>query len=174
MLPTPSILKSILIVVLLALGVAKPLEAQEPLRILRSNTTSIDVQEGTKRYRGYWTVSPKVDKDVYYAHRFTKKTVVGSFPISTRSLLRSSPVARTTSSSCSTGKIGALQRYLPSELLPAECPKTIVASTRFPFTMARTVASTSKALSMALRLCDFSSITVQTTPSYSLPLSRKG
>jgi hypothetical protein len=75
----PSILKPALIAMLLTLGALQPLRAQQHLRILRSNSTSIDVQEGTRRYRGYWTVSPEVAKDVYYVHRFTKNTVVRFF-----------------------------------------------------------------------------------------------
>jgi hypothetical protein len=69
-------LKSVGAAVLLTLGAVHALDAQEPLRVLRSNTPSIDVQDGTKLYKGYWTVSPGVDKDIYYAHRFTESTVV--------------------------------------------------------------------------------------------------
>ncbi|HVX49611.1 MAG TPA: hypothetical protein VHB48_05610, partial [Chitinophagaceae bacterium] len=47
------------------------LKAQHSLPVLRANTVSIDVREGKNFYKGYWSASPSVKKDVYYAHRFT-------------------------------------------------------------------------------------------------------
>jgi hypothetical protein len=69
-------LRAVALVVLLGLGVARAQPAQAHLRVLRSNTDSIDVQEGKKLYKGYWTVSPGTVKDIYYTHRFAKSTMV--------------------------------------------------------------------------------------------------
>ncbi|HSY36901.1 MAG TPA: pepsin/retropepsin-like aspartic protease family protein [Acidobacteriaceae bacterium] len=69
-------LRAVALVILLSLGVARAQEAQAYLRVLRSNTDSIDVQEGTKLYKAYWTASPGTAKDTYYTHRFAKSTTV--------------------------------------------------------------------------------------------------
>jgi hypothetical protein len=69
-------LKAIALVVLLGSGVPRAQGAQAHLRVLRSNTDSIDVQEGTRLYKSYWTASPGVAKDIYYTHRFAKSTVL--------------------------------------------------------------------------------------------------
>jgi len=50
--------------------------AQNKLLILQTNTKSLDVREGHNLYKGYWEVSPDVKKDVYFAHRFKKATMI--------------------------------------------------------------------------------------------------
>ena len=38
--------------------------------VLRANSVDVDVRDGKNLYKKYWTVSPGLKKDVYYAHRF--------------------------------------------------------------------------------------------------------
>jgi hypothetical protein len=49
--------------------------AQTP-PVIRTTRSSLDVREGHNLYKGYWEVSPEVKKDVYFAHRFKKKSVI--------------------------------------------------------------------------------------------------
>jgi len=50
--------------------------AAQKLPVLRSHTRSIDVRDGHNFYKAYWTATPEVRKDIYYAHRFSKTNTV--------------------------------------------------------------------------------------------------
>ncbi|MCC8426443.1 pepsin/retropepsin-like aspartic protease family protein [Mucilaginibacter sp. UR6-11] len=50
--------------------------AQVKIPVLRTNTKDLNVRDGHNFYKGYWTVSPDVKKDIYYAHRFKTKTTI--------------------------------------------------------------------------------------------------
>ncbi len=42
---------------------------QTPIPVLKANSTKIDIQDGTNLRAGYWTASPDVERDTYYAQR---------------------------------------------------------------------------------------------------------
>jgi len=68
--------KSIIAPVILILVFAHAALAQKNLPVLQTSTKSLDVREGHNRYKGYWSVSPEVKKDVYFAHRFKNATTI--------------------------------------------------------------------------------------------------
>jgi hypothetical protein len=53
-----------------------PILAQPNLPVLQTSTPSLNVREGHDLYKGYWSVSPEVKKDIYFAHRFKKATII--------------------------------------------------------------------------------------------------
>ena len=50
--------------------------AQQVLPVLKAHSVSVDVREGKNFYKGYWTVSPGLKKDIYYAHRFQDSNTI--------------------------------------------------------------------------------------------------
>jgi hypothetical protein len=46
---------------------------QEPLPILKANSTSVDIQDGHNFRKGHWGVAPGIELDVYYAQRSTRE-----------------------------------------------------------------------------------------------------
>jgi len=50
--------------------------AAQTLPVLQASNKSIDVREGHNLYKGYWSASPEVKKDIYFTHRFKKASMI--------------------------------------------------------------------------------------------------
>jgi hypothetical protein len=61
---------------LLSLSLFATSTSAQNLPILQTHTKSLDIREGHNLYKGYWDVSPEVKKDVYFAHRFKKASII--------------------------------------------------------------------------------------------------
>jgi hypothetical protein len=61
---------------LLSLSLFATSTSAQNLPILQTHTKSIDIRQGHNLYKGYWDVSPEVKKDVYFAHRFKKTSII--------------------------------------------------------------------------------------------------
>jgi hypothetical protein len=64
------------IIILFIASLFSAFGSAQNLAVLQTHTKSIDVKEGRNLYKGYWEVSPDVKKDVYFAHRFKKASMI--------------------------------------------------------------------------------------------------